>query len=395
MPYNGSGTFNLIYNWQNDAAQGLNISSSRMQGQDTDMAAGLSLCLTKDGQQVPTGNLPMGGFRHTNVANAQNRTDYAAAGQVQDSSMQWLTAVAGADTITATLAVPSLTAYTAGQTFRFLSVGANTTTAPTLNINSIGAKTITKNGTTPLVPGDIPTLSVVTLTYDGTQFQMTSQPRQGILIAVTPFNSSGTFNSNPATKFVITEQGAGGGGGGGAAAAGAAQIAPAQGGGSGSYARVLHTSGFSGGIPVTIGAGGNGGAAGANNGSNGGQTTFGTLVTTPGGIGGQGASAQSAPFLFGSANGSATPTTTGTALLLSPGQSGSPGIGMVPGNSFNGGAGAPSYFGGGAPTNPVTGSVPAAAVSKSSGGAGAVASNSGAVAGSRGADGVLLAYEYA
>jgi hypothetical protein len=83
MPYNGSGSFSTKYNWQNDAALGLNISSSRMQGQDQDMAAGLSLCLTKDGQQTPVANIPMGGFRIINLGAPTNGTDAAQMAWVQ------------------------------------------------------------------------------------------------------------------------------------------------------------------------------------------------------------------------------------------------------------------------------------------------------------------------
>jgi hypothetical protein len=83
MPFNGSGSFSTKYNWQNDAALVLNISSSRMQGQDEDMAAGLSLCLTKDGQQVPIANIPMGGFRITQLGAPVSDTDAAQMAWVQ------------------------------------------------------------------------------------------------------------------------------------------------------------------------------------------------------------------------------------------------------------------------------------------------------------------------
>jgi hypothetical protein len=40
MPFNGSGfSYSLPYNWQTDAANGLNIESSRMQTQDADIAS--------------------------------------------------------------------------------------------------------------------------------------------------------------------------------------------------------------------------------------------------------------------------------------------------------------------------------------------------------------------
>lgn len=108
MSFNGSGQFNLLYNWQNDAAQGLDISSSRMQGQDADIAAGLSLCITKDGQQTAAANLPMGGFRHTNVANAQYTTEYATVGQIQTAGLTLLGAGAG------TASFPSITVSGSG-----------------------------------------------------------------------------------------------------------------------------------------------------------------------------------------------------------------------------------------------------------------------------------------
>ncbi|WP_052738474.1 hypothetical protein [Robbsia andropogonis] len=82
MSFNGQGVFNPLYNWQQDAAQGLNIQADRMQGQDQDMANGLSNCITKDGQSTPTANLKMGGFRHTNASAGVADSDYATMAQL-------------------------------------------------------------------------------------------------------------------------------------------------------------------------------------------------------------------------------------------------------------------------------------------------------------------------
>jgi len=90
-----------------------------------DIATALTQSLSKDGQTVPTANLPMGGYRHTNVDDAASRTDYARADQVQDCALSTLSSVSGADTITATAPL-SMTAYVAGQEFSFVSAGANT-----------------------------------------------------------------------------------------------------------------------------------------------------------------------------------------------------------------------------------------------------------------------------
>lgn len=71
---------------------------------------------------------------------------------------------------------PAPTGYgTGGMTIRF-TVNAANTGAATLNVNTLGAKNITKNGTTALASGDMPINSVQSATYDGTQFQLDSLP---------------------------------------------------------------------------------------------------------------------------------------------------------------------------------------------------------------------------
>ena len=167
MSRDGSG--NYVLPAGNPVTTGTTIASTWANGTLTDVGTALTQSIAKDGQTVPTANLPMGGFKHTGVANASARTDYAAYGQVQDSGSQYLTGVAGADTITAS--VTGLAAYATGQTFRLVSAGANTG-AVTLNINALGAKAVTKTGTTALAAGDIPSGAVVEVVYDGTQFQM-------------------------------------------------------------------------------------------------------------------------------------------------------------------------------------------------------------------------------
>ncbi len=84
-----------------------------------------------------------------------------------------LSSVSGADTITAS-APSAISALTAGAEFCFVAAGANTG-AVTLNINSIGAKDVTKRGATALSAGDIASGSLVVVRYDGTRFQVLSQ----------------------------------------------------------------------------------------------------------------------------------------------------------------------------------------------------------------------------
>ena len=70
----------------------------------------------------------------------------------------------------------TLSAYADGQKFTFTSNFANTSSAPTLNVDAIGAKTIKGVDGAPLGIGDIQSGQHVTVEYDGTDFIMLSAP---------------------------------------------------------------------------------------------------------------------------------------------------------------------------------------------------------------------------
>jgi len=65
---------------------------------------------------------------------------------------------------------PALPQYITGMPLRFLAANSNTG-ASTLNVNSLGVKTI-KRHARDLAPGDIKTGQTVTVVYDGTYFQL-------------------------------------------------------------------------------------------------------------------------------------------------------------------------------------------------------------------------------
>ncbi len=98
------------------------------------------------------------------------REMFADFARLRDAAHQLLTGVAGVDTITASNA--HIGAYVTGQSFTLPAAGANTGPV-TLNINGLGAKAVTKNGTTALVAGDIPANRLMRVEYDGTRFQVT------------------------------------------------------------------------------------------------------------------------------------------------------------------------------------------------------------------------------
>jgi len=248
MSRNGSGTYSLPAG--NPVTTGTTISSTWANNTLNDMASALTTSIAYDGQTVPVANLPMGGNIHTNVGNAAARTNYASAGDVQDGTLTYLTGVSGTDTITA-IGPISMTAYATGQVLHFVAAGnvvnagsfvigktyviltvgttdftligasantvglaftatgvgtgsgtatgGNISTTVTLNVNSIGAKAITKINGAPLAIGDIPSGAAVAVAYDGTKFQLQSS------VGVTSFSAGATgLTPSTATNGAVT-----------------------------------------------------------------------------------------------------------------------------------------------------------------------------------------------
>jgi hypothetical protein len=171
------------------------------------MANGINSSLQKNGENSPSANLPMATFRHTGVGDAAAKTDYASAGQIIDGDLLYA-AASGTNTYTATMTV-SPGAYAAGQVYNLKVTNANTGAA-TINLNTLGAKSITKNGTTALAAGDIPANSMITISYDGTQFQLINVApaaivgRQTIWIPASAFASATTLGAAAGTEEAPT-----------------------------------------------------------------------------------------------------------------------------------------------------------------------------------------------
>jgi len=192
MSYNGSGTFNI-----NTAGQpvvtGTVISSTAFNLLTSDLATGLSTAMTKDGQTTATANIPMGTFKFTGLGAGTNATDSAQYGQLQAGATTIAT-VTGTDTLTGTL-MPAITAYATGNLFSFVAANTNTG-ATTINLNSLGAKSITKQGTSALVAGDLVSGRVYLIEYDGTRFQLLNPSISGV--------TSITFGSTGLTPSTAT-----------------------------------------------------------------------------------------------------------------------------------------------------------------------------------------------
>lgn len=152
MARDGAGNYSNPYP---DFVAGTTIESAQVDANNADIAAALTASLAKDGQTVPTANLPMGGFKHTGVAVASSRTDYARADQVIGSVLDY-----AADTGTATAYAiapsPGISAYVVGQRFAFKAANANSGADPTLAVNSLTAGIIYWPNGASLIAGEIP-----------------------------------------------------------------------------------------------------------------------------------------------------------------------------------------------------------------------------------------------
>ena len=169
MAFNGSGTF-TIDTAGNPVQQDTEIDPNVHNNTMDELAAGLSNCITRDGQTTISQNIPFSGKRITNLGAGTLATDAANLQNIVANTGKYVNTVGGTvDAITLS-PFPSLSSYVPGVEFMFISTGANTG-AVTVNVSGLGATSVTKNGATALSAGDIPSGALIHIMYDGTRFQ--------------------------------------------------------------------------------------------------------------------------------------------------------------------------------------------------------------------------------
>lgn len=302
------------------------------------------------------------------------------------TSVNTLITVAGTNTLTG-LATPALAGYVAGAQYSFIAQNTNTA-AVTIDIDTLGAKSITKAGSVALEAGDIVAGALYQINYDGTRFQLMTRTSASQLVVGTTAQrpatpASGMIRQNSTTGnpewydsvnsqwLQFTQASAysvnylivGGGGG-----AGGLYGNSAGGGGGGvisSASSVTSGSGYT----ITVGSGGAGGtAASGGTGANGSNSSVLSATAIGGGGGGNG---QVAGASGGSGGGGGGSSATGGSSPV--GGAGTSGQGNAGGNAYGV---APYPSGGGGGAGAVGGS--ASGSTCGSGGAGAAYSISGA-----------------
>jgi len=170
MPRNGSGQF--ILPPSNPVVPNTIIQTAWANPTLDDIAAALSTSIATDGQTPPTANLPMAGFRHTNVGPALAANQYARADQVQGFVFNIVSNVQNDS---------GRVTYTGTTPF---GIGAGAVAIPTLmpllfvpSVNNGGPSTLALNGgsahpilnsdATPLFAGQITAGRPYALVYNG------------------------------------------------------------------------------------------------------------------------------------------------------------------------------------------------------------------------------------
>lgn len=112
----------------------------------------------------------VGGIIYRYAGNPTFQWQTLAVTETAIAAAEWLTTVAGTNTVTGSTATP-YTVLAVG--FKVILAPANTNSSSvTLNVNSIGAAAVTKNGTTALAGGELVAGTVYLLVWDGTEWQI-------------------------------------------------------------------------------------------------------------------------------------------------------------------------------------------------------------------------------
>ena len=147
--------------WVQDRDAGTKILATRHDTHDQDLADGINATLEKSGSNAATGNLDIGSNRITLVADGTAKTDAATVNQIQSNAPAFQATDTGTANAYVIALSPAITAYAAGQAITFQAANASTT-ASTLNVNTLGTKALKKKNDQAIAAGDIEASQIIT-----------------------------------------------------------------------------------------------------------------------------------------------------------------------------------------------------------------------------------------
>lgn len=165
----GTRTGSTTWEQARDADQDVNALDHDTH--DQDLAEAIENCITRDGQNSPTADLPMGGNKHTGVADADSDSEYATFGQLLALTTPLVAAssVGGtANAITLTPS-PSISAHTTGRGFRFF-VKTENTDEVTVAISGRPAVSLLKSDGSAFASGELEAGRYVRMAWNGTAY---------------------------------------------------------------------------------------------------------------------------------------------------------------------------------------------------------------------------------
>ena len=82
MGWDGAGNYTRQRNFSADASADIKILASAMDQEFNDFASAMTIALARDGQNTPSANIPMGGYKFVNVGAPTSASDYMRVSDV-------------------------------------------------------------------------------------------------------------------------------------------------------------------------------------------------------------------------------------------------------------------------------------------------------------------------
>lgn len=140
MGWDGAGNYTRLRNFSADASAGIKILASAMDQELNDFASAIGLCWTRNGQNVPTTDIPMGGRKFVNIGAPASVNNYMRPRDfIENVPIYMLDATTSTDNIS--VSAEYFTSVSAAQspvggTHVLIKMAAAKGSAPALHINT-------------------------------------------------------------------------------------------------------------------------------------------------------------------------------------------------------------------------------------------------------------------